>query len=1302
MFRKIKRKIAIVLVATLILGQNSFANYSVAYANVSNETQTNQEEATRILFQDNFAANDGALWNAAPYNAATKINFTNGMMTVIGGGAENRVSTKTEIPATNITMDFDLWLNTGNTNAAIKFGFKSDSNFNNRYQVTYDTVKGLIRLEKKVGSTITTCGSDAPLALDFNEGGAPYHFKIDVNQGNVMVFVNEELKLTASDPGLNEPGGYFFFASQFPAQNYSVDNVSITTNEKPVGDLYNVTLKTSTNGVIDTSTIDAGGTLTADKLQGYSGDMVTLTPTAKRGYVFNGYKSYLTDSGNSTDGLLTINGNAFKLDAKTGNVTIVADFIKKPIDPNMLFEDDFEGTLNETGKYIINNAENAVVANGVLTLATAGAEPNYLINPGSDWGINEIYEGYAIEFDTKKVNSTLGTTQIAFRIGSFGDRYVLALNGSKAMLRRLDSSGGNVELASTAYTFDNKSRHIAITVLKDTVSVTSNGNPLLSYKNQDSSVDKASWSNVSYGLGLINMTQNSPIEFDNILVKKVLPKHEIIGQVTKNGEADATYESGTVSISPTSAAAGEVVTITAIPKTGYKLQGYSADGVTITGNTFIMPSELATDKLVVTANFIPVNLREGRNFYIDSISGNDDNSGTSVDQPWKSLKKVASSNFVPGDKILIKTGSVFNGVDAALTFQGSGSKGKNITVSTYGEGPRPRLNGEGKLTNVVSLYNQEYITIEGLEITNLHPEYSSQFGLNTNNNRQVNLRGVNVSAKDFGVVNSIHIKDLYIHDVNGNLSSKWNGGIFFDIQGTVTNGELAGIPTKYDDVLIEGCTIERVDRSAIKLISSAWANQSLENNPGVPIHWYPSTNVVVRGNTMDMIGGDGITVRDTDGALIEYNLARDCRYQDTGYNAGIWPFEASNTVIQYNEVSRTHGTQDGQGFDTDHLSSYSVMQYNYSHNNFGGFMLIMNGFPHTGPTIRYNISQNDLDKTFEFSRGTPSGTMIYNNTIYSENTLTGRGGVFDMANTAVGTGNREIYVFNNIFHYPAGQKFYCGEVDNMKGKINLYNNAYFGGISVPLEEKNAITKDPMLQNIGSGPSDNTSDKPITGALLKGELDGYKLTSNSPLIDKGVTVQDILIKFGGTETDYRTLSPYDLHELAKQGKSIDFAIGSYFPNIKGVAYDKDFFGNNLSSNGSKPDIGAMEYQVEKVQNNNSLVNSVKNKKNFDLTVKLNDIEIGEVTQLDFKITNNGQVLLPVNEVIKKLDGKKNSRLNLDVTIPIKELPINNEDISIIKMKKSISKAAKKNNQDITVCVKDEIGKVQYKWSFDYKL
>ncbi|HFR3686820.1 TPA: right-handed parallel beta-helix repeat-containing protein, partial [Streptococcus suis] len=159
------------------------------------------------------------------------------------------------------------------------------------------------------------------------------------------------------------------------------------------------------------------------------------------------------------------------------------------------------------------------------------------------------------------------------------------------------------------------------------------------------------------------------------------------------------------------------------------------------------------------------------------------------------------------------------------------------------------------------------------------------------------------------------------------------------------------------------------------------------------------TNVVVRGNRIEKAGGDSLTVRDTDGALIEYNISADARYQNTGYNAGIWPFQASNTVIQYNESFRTHGVQDGQGLDLDHISNNSVMQYNYSHDNEGGFMLIMNWYEQTSPTVRYNISQNDKDKIFELARGGAQGTAIYNNTIYSDSKLTGRAGVIDMPST---------------------------------------------------------------------------------------------------------------------------------------------------------------------------------------------------------------------------------------------------------------------------------------------------------------
>ena len=59
------------------------------------------------------------------------------------------------------------------------------------------------------------------------------------------------------------------------------------------------------------------------------------------------------------------------------------------------------------------------------------------------------------------------------------------------------------------------------------------------------------------------------------------------------------------------------------------------------------------------------------------------------------------------------------------------------------------------------------------------------------------------------------------------------------------------------------------------------------------------------------------------------------------------------------------GQKDGQAFDSDGFCRNTVFQYNYSHDNDGGFMLIC-GRENVGTTIRYNISQNDQTRLFHF------------------------------------------------------------------------------------------------------------------------------------------------------------------------------------------------------------------------------------------------------------------------------------------------------------------------------------------------
>src|SRR5262245_42863971 len=79
-------------------------------------------------------------------------------------------------------------------------------------------------------------------------------------------------------------------------------------------------------------------------------------------------------------------------------------------------------------------------------------------------------------------------------------------------------------------------------------------------------------------------------------------------------------------------------------------------------------------------------------YHVDSETGDDTRSGTSIEQAWKSLARVNTNVFQPGDQLLFKSGSRFTG---QFRPQGSGKmdgdKPVPIVVGKYGDGPKPRF-----------------------------------------------------------------------------------------------------------------------------------------------------------------------------------------------------------------------------------------------------------------------------------------------------------------------------------------------------------------------------------------------------------------------------------------------------------------------------------------------------------------------------------------------------------------------------------------------------------------------------------
>jgi len=344
-------------------------------------------------------------------------------------------------------------------------------------------------------------------------------------------------------------------------------------------------------------------------------------------------------------------------------------------------------------------------------------------------------------------------------------------------------------------------------------------------------------------------------------------------------------------------------------------------------------------------------------YYVDSRDGSDGNAGTTTALPWKTLDKVNATTFHPGDRILLRSGSIWHG---QLWPKGSGVEGRPITLGMYGGGVKPIINGEGLFEDTVLLKNQEYWEISGLELTNWGTGAAVR-------------RAAHAALENYGDARHLYFRFLTIHDVNGIDTLKPNGGISYTSASDKK-------PSRFIDLRIENNDIYHVDRSGI----FGWADSWMRSK------WNPSLGVVVRGNQLHDIGGDGIVVVATDGAIVEHNVVAHANQRSEGYNVAIWAWSADNTLIQYNEAYATEGQRDGEGFDSDWNSRNTIIQYNYSHDNDGGFLLICDEGGHdnsesvgnTGTIIRYNISQNDRTRGITIA-GPVKDTLIYNNTIYS-------------------------------------------------------------------------------------------------------------------------------------------------------------------------------------------------------------------------------------------------------------------------------------------------------------------------------
>ena len=554
----------------------------------------------------------------------------------------------------------------------------------------------------------------------------------------------------------------------------------------------------------------------------------------------------------------------------------------------------------------------------------------------------------------------------------------------------------------------------------------------------------------------------------------------------------------------------------------------------------------------------------GNTYYVSTLDGNDRNSGKSETEALYSLTALSQIDLQPGDRVLLERGSNFyndflhlHGVkgtqDAPIVIDAYGDSGKALPViNTNGQGIWYQDYGtaldnaqhvyRGYVSSSILLYDCEYIEISNIAMTNRNLDIDVEY----NARSMMNRTGVAVVAQNGGTLDHIYLKGLDIQDVQGNVQDKHmnNGGIYFTVFKPENEGS-TGI-ARYNDVRIEDCYLKSVNRWGIALAYTAYhakfPDSTISNEAA---QTYGMTNVFIRNNYLEDVGGDAITTMYCYRPVVEYNVANGAASQINAQDykgegttgdkpfgcvaASVWPWKCKDAVFQYNEVYNTHNdggwNGDGQAWDAD-WGDGTVYQYNYSHDNEGGCFMICLQHAYNS-VFRYNISQND--STGIIVAATNPNANIYNNTFYIK-----EGVPFVYTNSgSYGT----LDVKNNIIYYagstPKNEDWRTGSCTYENNIFVNYNNVPTGADNIQLNAEQGAS---LMVDPGKGGTGNAQGNALN------TLNGYKLQEKSPAINAGTMVE----------------TPAFLFEMESQG----------------VHAGQDFFGNSIL--GVVPDVGAHQY------------------------------------------------------------------------------------------------------------------------------
>ncbi|MEU1518715.1 discoidin domain-containing protein [Streptomyces sp. NPDC005811] len=436
------------------------------------------------------------------------------------------------------------------------------------------------------------------------------------------------------------------------------------------------------------------------------------------------------------------------------------------------------------------------------------------------------------------------------------------------------------------------------------------------------------------------------------------------------------------------------------------------------------------------------NTTGGRDYYFDATLGRDTAAGTSPATAWRTLAKATATTFAPGDRILLKAGEQWP--DQQLWPKGSGSAGKPITISAYGDpnARRPYIATNGKvpspfrsdgtknpatvgLTGAIVLRNQQYWDIDHVELSN-DDDFATDItsGTYVRDGIMVSVNADLLASGADSVMDHFRVSNVYVHHLDG--PSSWQkihyGAVDFQVFGAKNYKQYGTGGYYFKDVRIENNTFEDVELHAVQFAFNWFAadgtdaGQYDENgkwHEGWEQLWVRtrdlySRDVYIGHNYAESIGQGAIQLADTKNMTVEYNEVNGFLERYDAVSCALYLWAGADSVMQYNEVyGGPDNEYDGTPFDLEYTNFNVTYQFNYSHDNAAGWMAYMGNSSNS--VARYNLSVND------------NGVLVKNmlSTNYSPTYFTNNTFVYDGADLGQvhdETFLSRVYFLNNVFH----------------------------------------------------------------------------------------------------------------------------------------------------------------------------------------------------------------------------------------------------------------------------------------------